>query len=129
MKITKTILTLFVLLSLASCKKDNTPPSILGKWNLIKSYNKEIPTQGIQTFRTGSYILFSKEQMNLYVAIEQEPFETDSIGYTRTANKIKFNDPTADIYLKIAELTSNKLILEEYDNIDDTYYGSTELNR
>lgn len=126
MKITKIFLLVSLTLCIASCKKDNNPPSILGKWNLIKVYEKSDPTLTQELFRTGSYLSFSNTTIISYAAFDQDPFETGTVNYTQINDRIIVENDNG--YIKIAQLTANKLLLESYTDLD-SYINTIELTR
>lgn len=134
-KIQHTILAIFILcLAFSSCKKneavaDTKKDSIIGKWNMVRYYNKSNPTQNLATYKAGSYMLFSESSIYSYFAENNDPFSSFTAPYVREGNKLRFFNG----YLEIIKLTSTQLILDEYEGPNNngsiSYQGTSELSK
>lgn len=134
-KIRHTILAIFALcFAFSSCKKndsatDTKKDSIIGKWNMVRNYNKNNPTQYSATYRAGSYMLFSESSIYSYWAEDNDPFASFTAPYVRDGNKLRFSNG----YLEIVKATSTQLILDEYEGPNNngsvSYQSTLELSK
>lgn len=121
---------LFLSIFLFSCKKEEPGPenaTLIGKWNLVRNYDKNYPTQNQFSFRQGSYISFSESGIYAYFAEGSDPFESETWTYVREGKKLQMSGE----YWEIAKITPTSLVLDMYE--EDTtgfeYYGTLELSK
>jgi hypothetical protein len=113
-----------ILLIFASCKKDVSKASIIGKWTLVHFYDKSDPTD-IEPYGTGSYMDIS--EANIYAYYKEDGalnFTSFTAPYVREGSKLKFSGNES---WEITTLTSKDLVFDIYDGT--SYDGTLVLKK
>jgi hypothetical protein len=139
MKFTKLLLCGVILaLGVFSCgKNDDSPFSIVGKWNILRSLDIEtsssIPDTTISIYKSGSYIDFNAGgTVSVNLIDDSGIIFTDTTSYTIVQNGFNiFADNETEFY-EIKKLTSSELTLyiKDYDNgageLSETFIYATK---
>jgi len=139
MKFTKLLLCAVILaLGIFSCgKNDDSPVSIVGKWNIVRSVDIEtsssIPDTTISIYKSGSYIDFNAGgTVSVNLIDDSGIIFTDTTSYTIVQNGFNiFADNETEFY-EIKKLTSSELTLyiKDYDNgageLSETFIYATK---
>ncbi len=139
MKFTKLLLCGVILaLGVFSCgKNDDSPLSIVGKWNILRSLDIEtsssIPDTTISIYKSGSYIDFNAGgTVSVNLIDDSGIIFTDTTSYTIVQNGFNiFADNETEFY-EIKKLTSSELTLyiKDYDNgageLSETFIYATK---
>lgn len=139
MKFTKLLLCAVILaLGIFSCgKNDDSPVSIVGKWNIVRSVDIETSSSIRDTITTiykqGSYIDFQKNgTVSLNLIDDSGTTFTDTATYTVVPNGVNILVDNDTEFYEIKKLTSSELTLyiKDYDNgageLSETFIYATK---
>lgn len=139
MKFTKLLLCGVILaLGVFSCgKNDDSPLSIVGKWNILRSLDIEtsssIPDTTISIYKSGSYIDFNAGgTVSVNLIDDSGIIFTDTTSYTIVQNGFNILVDNDTEFYEIKKLTSSELTLyiKDYDNgageLSETFIYATK---
>lgn len=140
MKFTKLLLcTVILALGIFSCgKNDDSPVSIVGKWNIVRSVDIETSSSIRDTITTiykqGSYIDFQKNgKVSLNLIDDAGTTFTDTATYTVVPNGVNILVDNDTEFYEIKKLTSSELTLylkDDFNNgagdLQETYIYATK---
>ncbi len=126
MKFTKLLLCAVILaLGIFSCgKNDDSPVSIVGKWNIVRSVDIETSSSIRDTITTiykqGSYIDFQKNgKVSLNLIDDSGTTFTDTATYTVVPNGVNILVDNDTEFYEIKKLTSSELTLYLKDDFNN----------